>query len=179
MEIQQGIVLVTGHICSGKSSLSRALLDELSTSIGYVDIARVHDTYWDVFDDIGGVENRYRYTLQETFTTLYRGRSVIVEVLGTESWFSQLRRYLLEAWPLLIEVELRRKSLAKASRCLELRCQAGTSWGPPPGEEVYESEMVLIEKVYGQTFNPHAELFFTSGSIEAPLEFILGQLEKE
>ena len=172
MLLNQTIVLVTGHICAGKSTVYKYLSEQLN--IQKIDIAKVHGeskkecSIEDLFisnKKFFNEEPRLYYLCSEILDALYSQRSVYVEVLGEELWFPKFKKTLSSLWVPLIEIELKRETLECALECLKQRHLGakGAQLDLPTYKlQNYEAESVFLSDHFGQIFNQDAKKFTTN-----------------
>lgn len=137
------VILLTGHICSGKSSL---LLDPLFSCYTSIDIANFSK------DHKGYIE-----FLKAIFNSLFQGKRIIVELLGNEEFFSHLRDLLFKSTFTFLEIELKKASLEMAIKDLEKRNHSLNKIDKL-------NEAMGLRTMYNIRFNPHAYLFLTTSS---------------
>jgi hypothetical protein len=160
----QAIVLTTGHICAGKSTVYKQLQKHID--IKNVDIAQIHKRKGNMFrtdKKFFNQEPRLYHLCADVITQLFNKSSVYVEVLGEEPWFSKFRSTLDKLWVPMIEVELQRNSVDCALKCLHDRCfSSGAHDEEDEALAYYEAESIYLQEHYGFTFNPRAKKFITT-----------------
>lgn len=172
------IILITGHVCSGKSTLSSLLLKNIPNSC-HIDIAYIHAKCPNPFKEVslttGTIEERAVLVYDQIFTSLLSGKIPVVELLGEEPWFFALRKMLLKAWVRLVQVELQRDSIKTAMACLsERNRQKGHT-----SAIVQQVEGQQVQNQYGRRYNLSAKHFTVSGvSIKEPFKYIMELLDE-
>lgn len=151
--MNQHILLVTGHICSGKSTLYKFI----SKTIPYEKID-IRDIYSQSFEKS---LNKIKL-FNNVCNVLLQGKSCYVELIGNEDWFDDFKKRLNLLWVDLHEYELKRNSFATAKQALIERCDRdfNEEWSVA----VYENEYDSMRNMYSgySIMNPTAIQILTT-----------------
>lgn len=182
--MSRNIVLLTGHVCSGKSTLTQAIEDWLPGSWIKIDVS---DAY-DILDKVRQADPRiarkkrnieyYRAIQQHLremiFTSWFEKNNLVVELLGNEPFFESTFRDLKGTGRLRASIELTRSTREVAYKCLEERFKAIEPLFTCSEEKAQyiEKERAGIDALHGIQWNKEATLFVTDHSVDAALQHI-------
>lgn len=169
--MRQHIIIVTGHIGSGKSTLFKHLEELYQNSIKKIDIRQIHQNHPDCFSPSKKGERRHNYLQAAVMTALFQGLVVYIEVVGTEPWFLDFLQTISQLHVPLIQVELKRSSIQVARQAIRQR--------NGDDAELTHVEAQHLEEHYGFIFNNNARLFSVNNDITVPLLYVRSILEKE
>lgn len=150
------IVLMTGHVCSGKSTVYQEIIKHLN--ITKIDISDIHMLEGNLFSREARFYNeepRFYHLVSIIISSLFSRKSIYIELIGEESWFVKLRSFLLSLWVPMVQVELERDSIESALECLRERCLSKR-------EDYFRVESQGLTDHFGQAFNIKAKKFITT-----------------
>lgn len=153
------IILVTGHICSGKTSLSK---ESIFDSYVKIDIAKIYLQNKNLCYDQNLFLNKvYNDLKTSVFNNLFKMNNVYIELIGNELFFSHFRELLFKSSFKLIEIELKKNNLKDSITDLRKR-------NSDLSLEEQEAEEHILRSTYDRRFNDDAEHFvsFSNGIFE-------------
>lgn len=162
--MKQVVIVATGHIGSGKTTLGRELREIYAPYLRTVDIANIHKKYHDYQEETMMGEKRHNYLEAETFTHIYQNHIVYVELVGMEPWLEDFLAKLHQLHIPIIEIELKRSSLKRAIDAIQRRNRLDPELG--------ELESAHLREHYGTTFNESAKLFRITDNVNGPVDYI-------
>ncbi len=117
----QYIILCTGHICSGKTTLQKHLSNEID-NLNHIDISNYYKNKVK--------ESQEEYISKHCYNTITSNKNCYVELIGNEESFNKIKASLIKLAnhlkqmniPIkLIQVELKRLSLDLTYKCIKER----------------------------------------------------------
>jgi shikimate kinase len=171
-ELQFGIILVTGHIGAGKSTLYKQLQKRFGSVLTKVDIRSVNARN-DSSELFRGIEKRAFRFLSKVMQTIQSHKLPYVELLGYEGWFPPFLRKLLSLPYPLVQIELQTESLQDAEQNIINR------WGSLC--EGMEVELYTVRERWGTVYNNNARLFTAKHSetidMSKVIEYVISELQ--
>lgn len=146
------IVILTGHPASGKTSLTK---NSLFTDWIKIDIAELIKEFNSDMPHVNDL-NIYIKLRCLVFNNLFRGRKVIVELIGNERFFSHFRDLCWKSSYKLVEIELCKVDLKTAAYSMQQR-------------DDHLIDIQALRTMHGVRFNTNATLFLTT--IDRVLDF--------
>lgn len=152
--MKQTVILVTGHVCSGKTTLYKYLVHH---GFDRVDVAAFYSRHKDIDSQNKYFRVIFEEMLSAVFNSLFSMKNVYVELIGNECFFSIFKHILNKSSYDVIEVELQRSSKNLAIEALNNRNQILKK-----SEENKKNEVDSILSTHGCLFNKDAILYETT-----------------
>jgi len=144
--MKQTIIIISGHICSGKSTLSKILKNKIPDLV-HLDILDYYKQYEEQI--INGIDGRAILLYEDLISSVFAQKNVCIEVHGDEEWLPSFIQQLRNTHLSIVQVQLRRETEDLIQKC------------------VYEREGGEVEIHYGiegyyQPLNSSAKEFKTT-----------------